>query len=139
MNKTENPLQVRNFDHVTLIVADIEASRQFYVGVLGMEEKPRPNFSFAGAWFEIGSIQIHVTITSDSNGLAGWGDRKVKTTSRGHHFAFEVDDVHAAHQRVLSLGIEVGAGPKTRPDGVFQLYIYDPDRHLVELFSFPPK
>ena len=137
MNKTENPLQVRSFDHVTIIVADVEASRQFYVGVLGMEEKPRPNFDFDGAWFEIDSVQIHATVTSDLAGLAGWGDRKVKAISRGHHIAFSVDDVEAAHQRVLSLGIKVGDGPKTRPDGAFQLYIYDPDGHLVELFSLP--
>jgi len=40
MTETENPLQVRTFDHVTLIVADVEATRNFYVGLLGMEEKP---------------------------------------------------------------------------------------------------
>ena len=137
MNKTDNPLQVRTFDHVTLIVADIEASRQFYVSMLGMKEKSRPDFDFDGAWFEIDTVQIHVTIASDLAGLAGWGDRKVKAISRGHHIAFAVDDVEAAHQRVLSLGIEVGDGPKTRPDGAFQLYIYDPDGHLVELFSLP--
>ncbi len=132
-----NPLQVRTFDHVTLIVADVEATRNFYVNLLGMEEKPRPAFDFAGAWFEIDTVQIHATIASDLAGLAGWGDRKVKAISRGHHIAFEVDDVDAAHQRVLELGIKVGDGPKTRADGAFQLYIYDPDGHLVELFSSP--
>ena len=137
MTETENPLQVRTFDHVTLIVADIEATRKFYVNLLGMEEKPRPDFDFGGAWFEIDTVQIHATITGDLAGMAGWGDRKVKAISRGHHIAFAVDDVNAAHQRVWSLGIEVADGPKTRPDGAFQLYIYDPDGHLVELFSLP--
>jgi hypothetical protein len=27
------------------------------------------------------------------------------------------------------------AGPQSRPDGPRQLYIYDPDGYLVELFS----
>ena len=132
-----NALQVRTFDHITLIVADLDATRKFYVDVLGMNESPRPDFDFPGAWFGIGNVQIHATVASELAGIAGWGDRQVKSISRGHHFAFEVADVNAAFEQIKQQGIEVGDGPKTRPDGAFQLYIYDPDRHLVELFSLP--
>lgn len=132
-----NPLQVQRFDHITLIVADLDATRQFYVELLGMEEHPRPAFDFPGAWFGIGKMQIHATVEGELAGLAGWGDRKVKSISRGHHFAFEVHDVDAAFKRIMELGIKVGDGPKQRPDGAHQLYIYDPDGHLVELFSSP--
>jgi catechol 2,3-dioxygenase-like lactoylglutathione lyase family enzyme len=133
----QSPLQVRKFDHITLIVSDLEATRNFYVNVLGMSEPKRPNFDFPGAWFEIDGVQIHATVESELAGKAGWGDRKVISISRGHHFAFEVADVEAAFESVKELGIEVGDGPKVRPDGAHQLYIYDPDRHLVELFSNP--
>lgn len=132
---TTNPLQVSSFDHITIIVDDIEATRNFYVGLLGMEEKPRPDFDFPGAWFEINSVQIHATVASELAGLAGWADRKVKSISRGHHFAFQVANVLDAFEEVKQLGIRIGDGPKTRPDGAQQLYIYDPDDHLVELFS----
>lgn len=132
-----NPLQVHEFDHITIIVADLEATRQFYVDLLGMQECPRPAFDFAGAWFQVGSVQIHATVSDEKSGLAGWGDRQVQSISRGHHFAFKVTDVHAAHARIVELGVEVGDGPKKRPDGAHQLYIYDPDGHLVELFSLP--
>ena len=134
MNPT-NPLQVHSFDHITIIVADLEATRKFYVDLLGMAESPRPDFQFPGAWFGIGNFQIHATLASDLAGHAGWGDRQVKKTSRGHHFAFEVANLTAAFEEVKRLAIEVGDGPKTRPDGVRQLYILDPDRHVVELFS----
>ena len=33
--------------------ADAEASRQFYVELLGMTEVDRPAFDFQGAWFQI--------------------------------------------------------------------------------------
>ncbi len=132
-----SPLQVKTFDHITIIVNDLSKTRNFYVDLLGMNECPRPAFDFDGAWFEIDTVQIHATVASDLAGLSGWGDRQVKSISRGHHFAFEIDDVVAAHQKVVSLGIEIGDGPKTRPDGILQLYIYDPDGHLVELFSIP--
>ena len=130
-----NPLQVNSFDHITLIVSDLDATRRFYVDILGMTESPRPAFDFPGAWFQVGSMQIHATVASDLAGMAGWGDRKVKSVSRGHHFAFEVDSVEKAVLQIKELGITIGDGPKQRPDGAHQVYIYDPDGHLVELFS----
>ncbi len=130
-----NPLQVRSFDHITLIVADLERTRHFYVNLLGMTECDRPAFDFPGAWFSAGSVQIHATVASELAGLAGWGDRQVKSLSRGHHFAFAVDDLDSALAHVQKLGIEIAAGPKRRPDGAKQLYIFDPDHHVVELFS----
>ncbi len=132
-----NPLQVHAFDHITLIVSDLDATRNFYIDVLGMSEVTRPHFDFPGAWFGIGGVQIHATVSSELAGQAGWGDRQVKSFSRGHHFAFEVVDVNIAHEEINRLGIEVADGPKTRPDGALQLYVFDPDRHVVELFSGP--
>ena len=34
------PIAVRTLDHVTVVVGDLEASRTFYVDVLGMLEVP---------------------------------------------------------------------------------------------------
>ena len=134
MSKSRS-LQVSPLDHITLVVADIDASRQFYVGLLGMDEVPRPNFSFPGAWFQMGPTHIHVTLSDENSGLAGWADRKVAKTSRGHHFAFRVDDFDWAVELLDQEGVAIVDGPKTRPDGPRQLYIEDPDGHLVELFS----
>lgn len=139
MSDPSNPLQVQAFDHITLIAADLEATRKFYVDTLGMRECERPKFGFPGIWFEVGGVQIHITQSSDEAGKAGWGDRGVKKVSRGHHFAFAVSDFEAALNKVNELGISIGDGPKTRPDGAKQLYIYDPDGHLVELFTHPPR
>lgn len=137
METEKNSLQVKSFDHITLISSDLQATREFYVDMLGMAESPRPDFDFPGLWFQLGGVQIHITQASDLAGKAGWGDRGVKQVSRGHHFAFEVDDFEAALARVQELGIRIGDGPKTRPDGAKQLYVYDPDDHLVELFTSP--
>ena len=38
----ETRLCVRTLDHVTLVVKDLERSRDFYVGVLGMQPMERP-------------------------------------------------------------------------------------------------
>ena len=60
MPDTAAPIQVRSLDHVTLVVRDLEQSKSFYCGVLGMDDVPRPAFSFAGKWFQAGNTQIHL-------------------------------------------------------------------------------
>lgn len=123
------------FDHLTLVVASVENSRKFYVDQLGFTEVQRPAFSFPGAWFEIGQSMIHVTESDDLSGKAGWGDRAVTRTSRGHHFAYRTSNFEQALRAIDSHEIEIASGPQTRPDGANQVYIYDPDRHLVEICS----
>src|SRR5437667_69670 len=54
------PIQVKSLDHVTIVVKDLERSRQFYVDGLGMRETPRPAFTFLGSWFQAGATQIHL-------------------------------------------------------------------------------
>lgn len=130
-----NSLQVLSFDHLTLIVSDLAATRHFYVDVLGMREMPRPDFDFEGAWFQVGNVQIHAILTSELAGQAGWGDRGVVRSSRGHHFALQVANVEAAAERANELGIEIAAELKQRPDGVKQLFVFDPDAHVIELCS----
>ena len=128
-------VQVNRYDHITIISKDLDATRRFYVEMLGMDEVARPAFPFPGLWLQTDVMQIHVTQESDEAGQAGWGDRSVKITPRGHHFAFEVDDCESAIPALIAEGVEIASPLQTRPDGIKQVYFYDPDKHLVELFS----
>lgn len=129
------PISVTAFDHVTIICADLQATRRFYADVLGMTEVARPAFGFPGLWFQSGSVQIHATQQSSEAGLAGWGDRGTTITSRGHHIAFAVDDVAKAEASARQLGVRIASPLQHRPDGYRQVYLYDPDGHVVELVS----
>jgi catechol 2,3-dioxygenase-like lactoylglutathione lyase family enzyme len=128
-------IAVTSFDHVTIICADLEATRKFYVDVLGMTEVSRPAFGFPGLWFQTGSVQIHATQQSPEAGQAGWADRGNTITSRGHHIAFAVDDVVKALEVVQQRGVRIASPLQQRPDGFKQIYLYDPDGHVVELVS----
>jgi len=128
-------LQVRQIDHVTFVVQNLERSREFYVDLLGMQVVARPNFSFPGLWFQAGSTQIHLILESPDSGPAGVFIPENCSISRTRHIAFEVADAAAAVRVLTERQIEIVAGPKARPDGPTQLYIFDPDRNLVELFS----
>ena len=126
-------IQVQTFDHITLVVKDLEASRQFYVDFLGMDHVPRPGFSFDGHWFQIGGQQIHLILEHDQSGKAGNLDPENNT--RTHHFAFQVQDANDAYDKAVSRGIPSVSPPKSRPDGATQTFVNDPDGHIIELCS----
>jgi catechol 2,3-dioxygenase-like lactoylglutathione lyase family enzyme len=128
-------INVTAFDHVTIICADLEATRRFYVDMLGMTEVSRPAFGFPGLWFQIGDVQIHATQESREAGKAGWGDQRGNVVSRGHHFAFAVDDVAEALEIAQTHGVRIASPLQQRPDGFKQAYLYDPDGHVVEIVS----
>ncbi len=132
---TAPPIRVKQIDHVTIVVADLATSRNFYVDVLGMDEVERPGFGFPGLWFQAGTTQIHLIETHPESGPAGTTPPENCSISRTQHFAFEVDDAKATELRLQELGIPLVAGPKHRPDGPIQMYVQDPDGHLVELFA----
>jgi catechol 2,3-dioxygenase-like lactoylglutathione lyase family enzyme len=128
-------LCVKAIDHITLVVKDLARSSRFYGEVLGMQPIDRPDFAFAGRWFQAGNTQIHMNLEGAEAGRAGLPPLAAKSPSRGFHFAFEVDDCDGAASRLGQLGIPIVSGPRSRPDGARQLYIYDPDGHLVEIYS----
>ena len=136
--KENSPLQVRGIDHVLVVSSDLDKTREFYRGLLGMDEMPRPDFSFPGLWFQAGKTQIHVIFESDEAGTAGPAGFTGTMPARGHHMAFELDDCAVAVDQLQAAGIPIAAGPRSRPDGFRQVYIHDPDGYLVELFSAPP-
>jgi catechol 2,3-dioxygenase-like lactoylglutathione lyase family enzyme len=128
-------ISATSFDHVTIICRDLVATRQFYADFLGLAEVERPSFGFPGLWFQMGNVQIHATQESPEAGQAGWGERGAKIIPRGHHIAFAVEDMSAALENVNAHGVRIASPLQHRPDGYKQLYLYDPDGHLVELVS----
>ncbi|HWL10099.1 MAG TPA: VOC family protein [Planctomicrobium sp.] len=130
------PIRVKQIDHISIVVKDLEASRRFYVDVLGMEPAPRPNFSFDGLWFQAGSTLVHLILEHPESGPADRDQPLHLQVSRTRHVAFEVDNALEAKVRLDELGIPIASGPKSRPDGPIQLTIFDPDNNLVELFSY---
>ncbi|MSR56728.1 MAG: glyoxalase [Planctomycetaceae bacterium] len=134
MSQTK-PIGVTGIDHVTLVVANLERSAAFYVDLLGMQRVARPGFNFPGLWFQAGATQIHLILQHQNSGPAGLPDAPSQAgAGRVFHFAFETADGPAAVERLKAAGIRI-RGTGLRPDGFFQTWFYDPDGHVVELFS----
>jgi catechol 2,3-dioxygenase-like lactoylglutathione lyase family enzyme len=121
-------MKTTQLNHVAVHVADVERSCQFYSEVLQLEPIPRPAFSFPGAWFRLGADQeLHII---------GRRSSPVHSHSRGNHFALLVDDIDAWEQYFKERGIDYQAR-QIRPDGAYQIYVFDPDGHAIELCTPP--
>lgn len=132
-------MKIRIIHHVSLNVTNLDRSRQFYREILGLEEMERPPFNFPGAWFRLGGEgqQLHLIVHP---GATFRGNKGVDT--RDNHFAVRVDDYHAAVEFLHGKGYREDAGEldplkmRTQPHataGFPQIYICDPDRHVIEI------
>jgi lactoylglutathione lyase len=120
-------MKILELNHVAIHVEDVARSTRFYAEVLGLEPMARPAFSFPGAWFRVGREQeLHLI-----------GRRpEAPSPPRERHFAFRVDSIEAAVARLRERGQEF-EGPRPRPDGALQIFLRDPDGHMLELFTGP--
>lgn len=119
-----NKLTIKAFNHVALQISDIEKSRYFYAQILDLEEISAPAFEYPVLWFDLGNgRELH---------LIGRKPEAAFTPIRSNHFALEVSDIHLA-EKILK---ENGANClpiKSRPDGILQLFLTDPNGNFIEL------
>lgn len=105
--------------HVSVNVSDVSVSSAFYTGVLGGRVRDdRPDFSFGGAWIDLGSTQVHLI-------------EAAVPPSFGQHFAILVDDLDAAVAEVRAKGLTVRDPVEVGPDR--QTFVEDPDGNSIEL------
>ena len=121
-------IEIARLDHVSFAVQDVDASRRFFGGVLGLPEIDRPAFDFPGAWFGIGDRSLHLIEQEGSNRSAA-----AKAT-RADHMALEVKDMDAVTQALDSAEIAYQLGTNDQL-GFRQIFCADPDGHTIEFIS----
>lgn len=113
-------------NHLSFPVRDLERSVRFYRDVLGLAPIPRPDLPIPGAWLGGNGIQVHLIVPPEGVPL---GAPPPSLNPLGGHVAFSIDDYDAAAAALRAAGIEtLAAGSE-----VGQLWIRDPDGHLIEL------
>lgn len=116
----------RRLHHVSFTVSDVEASRRFYGELLGLDEIPRPDFGFPGAWFQTGDVQVHLIVPPPG---APKDAPPPRLSPVAGHAAFEIDDYTAVRDALRERGVEL---LETGPE-VGQLFVRDPDGNVIEL------
>lgn len=122
-------------DHYTILVKDIEKSREFYKNILQFKEKETPwgdDLPRPVIFLDIGNNQeLHVT--EDIN------EKDSIKLHRIIHIAFTVKDFDGYLEFLNEMGIEYGTWSsknkkfQTRIDGVKQIYFQDPDGYWIEI------
>lgn len=123
--------------HVAMYVADLEATRRFYVDALGMREIDRPaDLTLPGAYFRLGTAEIQVAVDAGDGHGAGLGPRQAGNEPyRGCsvRVAFGVSDLEPILSQLAEHGTTFVGGPRIRADDVEQWWVADPDGRILEL------
>jgi lactoylglutathione lyase len=116
--------------HIAVYVKDIQRSTDFYVKVFGFPKLDEPFKDGLHDWLSIGNnMSMHII-------QAPW---EPITINKHNHICFSVPDMDTFIQNLELLKIPYEDWPgspntiTTRPDGVRQLYIRDPDGYWLEV------
>ncbi|WP_374575669.1 VOC family protein [Phenylobacterium sp.] len=128
--------------HYAVRTPDLEASRRFYVDVLGLRAGYRPPFPFPGAWLYLGEDEasygvVHLIGEGTGEGLTAYLGARAADQGSGavDHLAFFARDWPAMRRRLEACG--VGFNERTVPQlGLRQVFLLDPTGVVVEL-NFP--
>jgi catechol 2,3-dioxygenase-like lactoylglutathione lyase family enzyme len=110
--------------HVNVTVpAELErAAKEFYGAVLGLKEAPKPKGTRpSGAWYQIGSNQLHLSVERDGAGSLSSG-----------HVCFTVADLGATEERLRTAGVEIIPDPRPQ-EGTSRFYVRDPGGNMLEI------
>ena len=120
-------MAIQGMNHFNVLTDDVEATRRFYVDVVGLAEGDRPPLAFDGAWFYAGGRPIlHVSAARLPEERGGVID----------HMAFSATDLKGTVAKLTQLGVKhvVRQQVGTR---IWQVFCHDPMGAKVEL-DFDP-
>jgi catechol 2,3-dioxygenase-like lactoylglutathione lyase family enzyme len=120
-------MKITGMNHFNVLTDDVEATRKFYVGILGLTEGERPPFKFPGLWLYAGGHPIlHISGGRLPRERAGVID----------HLAFSTTDLKATVARLKEHGVEHSLNRQVGT-GIWQVFCHDPMGAKVEL-DFDP-
>jgi len=125
---------VQALEHVTIRCADLKATRDFYVELVGLTEGARPDFPFRGHWLYLGGIPVVHLVDASDKGSAWGGEPGAAQGDTGafDHVAFKGDDFAAMRAQLVERG--VAFRERVVPGGALsQIFVRDPDGVLVEI------
>lgn len=109
-------------NHLSLAVTDYRASRDWYAATLGL--KPE---------FELPERRV-AAVQDDADFTLILFEGPVAGATVAVTFAYEVDDVHAWHRRLVDRGVPFVYGPQRNNWG-YGAELLDPDGYRVQLWD----
>lgn len=115
--------------HAQIIVGtdQVEAAREFYCGLLGLQEIPKPASLLAngGFWCQLGAFQVHIGVEA--------GEARKQTKA---HLAYAVTDLESWREKLLAAGLQIQAS--TPIPGMQRFECRDPFGNRMEFLELQP-
>ncbi len=121
-------MEIKSILHASVIVSDLQASLDFYCGVLALTvDERRPDLGYAGAWLNVGEQQIHLLALDNPDPVEG----RPEHGGRDRHTALAVSGFDALCEK-----LDAAAIPYTRSrSGRDALFCRDPDGNTLEFIA----
>lgn len=117
-------------NHLAIYVVDLQKSTTFYRDIIGLDTIPEPFHDGKHTWMKIGpKASIHIIQGAEAK----------KEYFKGNHICFSVESLERFIELLKKNNIswEDYANNKmaitTRPDGVKQIWLQDPDGYWIEI------
>jgi len=107
-----------------------DAAKHFYGVVMQLTEVPKPEESRGrgGAWYQLGSMQLHLSIED------GLGENCISK----RHVCYTVEDLALAEEQFREAGVEILPDDIPTP-GWSRFYVRDPGGNRLEIAQAPGK
>jgi catechol 2,3-dioxygenase-like lactoylglutathione lyase family enzyme len=121
-----------SLNHYTILVRDLEATKDFYEDIVGLKSGDRPPLAFPGYWLYCGDVPtVHlVGRRDDDEPIEG-----APETGRLDHIAFAAENLQLMKERLRANDIPFDERVLPRMN-MTQLFFKDPDGISIE-FNFP--
>jgi glyoxylase I family protein len=116
-----------SLNHASFIVANLDISLVFYCNILGLQQVDRPDMGFPGAWFQLGSQQIHLLELENPDPVTG----RPEHGGRDRHVALNALSLTPIQDALKKAGIVYTMSISGRR----ALFCRDPDGNTVEVIE----
>jgi catechol 2,3-dioxygenase-like lactoylglutathione lyase family enzyme len=130
-------MALTQMEHFLVLTEDIETTREFYCGALGLALGPRPPLKFRGYWVYLGNTPcIHIADAGSYTAHCRAQGMPVSSPAPGtgplDHIAFNAHDYDGVLERLRRHGVSVACND---PPGarLRQLFLSDPNGLKIEI------
>ena len=119
--------------HIAVKTHNLEATKEFYIKVLGLIDIYRPDFGFPGAWLAAPIPGGQAILHCYAGGPALGADGKTELgTAAIDHISFSCSGYHEYRQKFIEMNLPYREFlvPNTT---IWQLFVYDPSGVQLEL------
>lgn len=131
-------MPLSHIEHFLLQTADMAATRDWYVSVLGFRVGPNPDFKFPVCWLYLGDKDvIHVTeggagVSENRKRYVGQESEATQGSGVIDHIAFRCTGLAQMLEHLSALGVKFSRR-QVDDQGLYQLFLLDPNGVKVEL------